>query len=166
MVEIGGIAFLWKSHGGCSSDSSCQPLRTHGGRAKRDTSFLPPRCIRHRQRFGGRHWAVAKSRLSIPYLCKTKAHQKVCFCFGGDKRDRTADKCGGCAAFVYDRCIKKQEVSGSLHIFYKRKTTHKSVLSSFGGDKRDRTADLLNAIQALSQLSYTPIFACCQLPST
>ena len=28
----------------------------------------------------------------------------------------------------------------------------------FGGDKRDRTADLLNAIQALSQLSYTPMF--------
>ena len=27
-----------------------------------------------------------------------------------------------------------------------------------GGDKRDRTADLLNAIQALSQLSYTPRF--------
>ena len=27
----------------------------------------------------------------------------------------------------------------------------------FGGDKRDRTADLLNAFQALSQLSYTPI---------
>ena len=27
---------------------------------------------------------------------------------------------------------------------------------SSGGDKRDRTADLLNAIQALSQLSYTP----------
>ena len=31
-------------------------------------------------------------------------------------------------------------------------------MSDFGGDKRDRTADLLNAIQALSQLSYTPIF--------
>ena len=30
--------------------------------------------------------------------------------------------------------------------------------SFLGGDKRDRTADLLNAIQALSQLSYTPIF--------
>ena len=29
----------------------------------------------------------------------------------------------------------------------------------FGGDKRDRTADLLNAIQALSQLSYTPIYS-------
>ena len=28
-----------------------------------------------------------------------------------------------------------------------------------GGDKRDRTADLLNAIQALSQLSYTPEFS-------
>ena len=27
---------------------------------------------------------------------------------------------------------------------------------SSGGDKRDRTADLLNAVQALSQLSYTP----------
>ena len=29
-------------------------------------------------------------------------------------------------------------------------------LNIHGGDKRDRTADLLNAIQALSQLSYTP----------
>ena len=28
-----------------------------------------------------------------------------------------------------------------------------------GGDKRDRTADLLNAIQALSQLSYTPMLS-------
>ena len=27
-----------------------------------------------------------------------------------------------------------------------------------GGAERDRTADLLNAIQALSQLSYSPIF--------
>ena len=36
----------------------------------------------------------------------------------------------------------------------------KTSLSSypFGGDKRDRTADLLNAIQALSQLSYTPSY--------
>ena len=32
---------------------------------------------------------------------------------------------------------------------------------AFGGDKRDRTADLLNAIQALSQLSYTPIGQFC-----
>ena len=28
--------------------------------------------------------------------------------------------------------------------------------SEFCGAKRDRTADLLNAIQALSQLSYSP----------
>ena len=34
-----------------------------------------------------------------------------------------------------------------------------------GGDKRDRTADLLNAIQALSQLSYTPIFCFRSPPS-
>ena len=35
---------------------------------------------------------------------------------------------------------------------------HQNELFRFpdGGDKRDRTADLLNAIQALSQLSYTP----------
>ncbi len=34
---------------------------------------------------------------------------------------------------------------------------HAVSLAFHGGDKRDRTADLLNAIQALSQLSYTPI---------
>ena len=28
----------------------------------------------------------------------------------------------------------------------------------YGGDKRNRTAGLLNAIQALSHLSYTPMF--------
>ena len=33
-----------------------------------------------------------------------------------------------------------------------------SISFEDGGDKRDRTADLLNAIQALSQLSYTPIY--------
>ena len=29
-----------------------------------------------------------------------------------------------------------------------------------GGAKQDRTADLLRARQALSQLSYSPIYAC------
>ena len=47
--------------------------------------------------------------------------------------------------------------------------TKYQVLSSAcaigGGDKRDRTADLLNAIQALSQLSYTPIFCFRSPPS-
>ena len=35
----------------------------------------------------------------------------------------------------------------------------RNLLVRFGGDKRDRTADLLNAIQALSQLSYTPEYS-------
>ena len=40
----------------------------------------------------------------------------------------------------------------------KRKSPENQWFSGLGGgDKRDRTADLLNAIQALSQLSYTPI---------
>ena len=30
------------------------------------------------------------------------------------------------------------------------------LLCNLGGGKRDRTADLLHAMQALSQLSYTP----------
>src|SRR5690606_20791516 len=34
---------------------------------------------------------------------------------------------------------------------------------AFGGAKRDRTADLLRARQALSQLSYGPIFAASRL---
>ena len=41
---------------------------------------------------------------------------------------------------------------------YRKNTRFQMKSSVFGGDKRDRTADLLNAIQALSQLSYTPIF--------
>ena len=36
----------------------------------------------------------------------------------------------------------------------------------FGGDKRDRTADLLHAMQALSQLSYTPEPKNCRVNST
>ncbi len=34
--------------------------------------------------------------------------------------------------------------------------SHGSPIVSLGGDKQDRTADLLHAMQALSQLSYTP----------
>jgi hypothetical protein len=51
----------------------------------------------------------------------------------------------------------------SLNLFYSgssvfRKTKNSRLFRRLfsGGDKRDRTADLLNAIQALSQLSYTP----------
>ena len=49
----------------------------------------------------------------------------------------------------------------SLSIFKKENVLKSFDFRTFGGDKRDRTADLLNAIQALSQLSYTPIFSCC-----
>ena len=48
----------------------------------------------------------------------------------------------------------------NLHSSEKEKTRfnfrQNEFFFPFGGDKRDRTADLLNAIQALSQLSYTP----------
>ena len=37
----------------------------------------------------------------------------------------------------FERCLRSQDLEN-------------------GGDKRDRTADLLHAMQALSQLSYTP----------
>ena len=40
----------------------------------------------------------------------------------------------------------------------KTHTIHDCVSSSLGGDKRDRIADLWNAIQALFQPSYTPVF--------
>ncbi len=39
----------------------------------------------------------------------------------------------------------------------KKNSLHNRKLFLLGGDKRDRTADLLHAMQALSQLSYTPI---------
>ena len=38
----------------------------------------------------------------------------------------------------------------------KTRKLHCDVSDSVGGGKRDRTADLLHAMQALSQLSYTP----------
>ena len=50
-----------------------------------------------------------------------------------------------------------------LCIFDAEKVLKSYDFRTFGGDKRDRTADLLNAIQALSQLSYTPIFGCAVL---
>ena len=44
-----------------------------------------------------------------------------------------------------------------FHAFHRaKKTCDPKITGLSGGDKRDRTADLLNAIQALSQLSYTP----------
>ena len=54
----------------------------------------------------------------------------------------------------------KTEENHTLQAIKARKTLISEEIKVFGGDKRDRTADLLNAIQALSQLSYTPKFSC------
>ena len=62
---------------------------------------------------------------------------------------------------TYSEPILKKVFIGYKPRFWQRKNPENQWFSGFfGGDKRDRTADLLNAIQALSQLSYTPIFAC------
>ena len=63
--------------------------------------------------------------------------------------------CGGIAQ-LGERLNGIQEVSGSIPLISTMKRDIRSDVSFHGGDKRDRTADLLNAIQALSQLSYTP----------
>ena len=52
--------------------------------------------------------------------------------------------------------LTQKQVYAKSSVFYRIR----NFLYTLGGDKRDRTADLLNAIQALSQLSYTPIFCC------
>ena len=44
-----------------------------------------------------------------------------------------------------------------MKLYVKGNVKKPHICAAFGGDKRDRTADLLNAIQALSQLSYTTI---------
>ena len=51
---------------------------------------------------------------------------------------------------IKTRCKAITAINTNLFIFIK-------ILSNNGGATRDRTADLLNAIQALSQLSYSPI---------
>jgi hypothetical protein len=50
-------------------------------------------------------------------------------------------------------------ISRGKHIKLKKKLQARENARNFllsGGDEQDRTAGLLNAIQALSQLSYTP----------
>ncbi len=60
---------------------------------------------------------------------------------------------------TYSEPILEKGSIGQKPRFWQRKNPENQWFSGlFGGDKRDRTADLLNAIQALSQLSYTPIF--------
>ncbi len=56
----------------------------------------------------------------------------------------------GCRLYAFACAILRRK---------KKKTLKTDVFKVFfdGGDKRDRTAGLLNAIQALSHLSYTPM---------
>ena len=62
---------------------------------------------------------------------------------------------------TYSEPILKKVFIGYKPRFWQRKSPENQWFSGLGGgDKRDRTADLLNAIQALSQLSYTPMFSC------
>ena len=60
---------------------------------------------------------------------------------------------------TYSEPILEKASMGQKPRFWQRKNPENQWFSGFfGGDKRDRTADLLNAIQALSQLSYTPMY--------
>ena len=62
----------------------------------------------------------------------------------------------GAISLSYAFLMKKKGAKSSEN---KEKDRKPLSFRSFGGDKRDRTADLLNAIQALSQLSHTPKFS-------
>ena len=56
---------------------------------------------------------------------------------------------------IFGKIFGKSTFPEKQKIHANRKVCMDSTFS-IGGDKRDRTADLLNAIQALSQLSYAP----------
>jgi hypothetical protein len=53
---------------------------------------------------------------------------------------------------TYSRCTRTEE-----EIFILHQNIPQNTLKKNGGDKEDRTPDLLNANQALSQLSYVPV---------
>ena len=60
--------------------------------------------------------------------------------------------------FLKNDLIKRSEINIHHHLMecsFLSFTMQKQV---YGGAKRDRTADLLHAMQALSQLSYSPGF--------
>ena len=58
--------------------------------------------------------------------------------------------------FISEGGFENGENWGKTSVLGKKKSWNLTISGLSGGDKRDRTADLLNAIQALSQLSYTP----------
>lgn len=57
--------------------------------------------------------------------------------------------------FLKNDLIKRLEINIQLEYSFLNSQTFEAV---YGGAKRDRTADLLRARQALSQLSYGPVF--------
>ena len=57
--------------------------------------------------------------------------------------------------FLKNDLIKRLEINIHRRIFISKLSNFEAV---YGGAKRDRTADLLRARQALSQLSYGPVF--------
>ncbi len=80
----------------------------------------------------------------------------------GDKRELCAADFFRAAGRLPQLTAHSDAMRGQIQAYRHKKIRYTNVyLIFFGGDKRDRTADLLNAIQALSQLSYTPIFGWC-----
>jgi hypothetical protein len=57
----------------------------------------------------------------------------------------------GCLSLNLNQVGKNEKTPDFVRGFHRLSTSDQS------GDDRDRTDDLLNAIQALSQLSYTPL---------
>ena len=64
---------------------------------------------------------------------------------------------GNTLSFYFQEIPSTAFINDEEIIYIKHKKAPMTfVIEAFGGDNRDRTGDLLNAIQALSQLSYTP----------
>ncbi len=60
--------------------------------------------------------------------------------------------------FIY--YYHKRKRRGGQGLYNKKEKTQDVTSWVFGGDEGDRTPYLLNAIQALSQVSYTPTGVC------
>ena len=97
----------------------------------------------------------------LPFNSYIKSPQKFVLCY----LSVACSQFLACFTVQFSRCRSSDLFQGQIETL----RICKMLQSNLGGDKRDRTADLLNAIQALSQLSYTPIFVvtdCISLVST
>ena len=72
-------------------------------------------------------------------------------------RTRVASVKGRCPRPLDDGDLRFYCFVTSATFYYNLLLNLKLIFNYFGGGKRDRTADLLHAMQALSQLSYTPV---------